>query len=159
MVRSIGRVGAIVALAVVAMLGGAGTAAADPPETFTESDTFVDPFLSELCGTEITVSYTFTLRTVFFEEGSDVPHQHLATFSATLTGPGGSLIEREAWREYDTGDSATTTGLPFHLRSSDGGVVIRDAGYVTFTEDGDIAVVHGPHPFLFEEFDPCPYLV
>jgi hypothetical protein len=158
MVRGIGRVGAVVALAAVAILGGVGTAAADPPTTFTESDTVVDPFLSELCGTEITISYTFTERTVFFEEGSDLPHQHLATFSATITGPGGSLIEREAWREYDTGDSATFTGLPFRLLSPDGGVVIRDAGYVTFTEEG-IAVVHGPHPSLFEEFDPCPYLV
>jgi hypothetical protein len=158
MVRSIGRVGAVVALAAVAMLGGAGTAAAAPPTTFTESFTEVDEFLSELCGTEITISGTFTERTVFFEEGSDVPHQHLASFSATITGPGGSLIEREAWREYDTGDSATFTGLPFRLLSPDGGVVIRDAGYVTFTEEG-IAVVHGPHPSLFEEFDPCPYLV
>jgi hypothetical protein len=158
MVRGIGRVGAVVALAAAAMLGGTGTAAADPPETFTESDTFVDPFLSEWCGTDITISYTFTDRIVSFERGSDLPHQHLATFRATITGPGGSLIEREAWREYDTGDSATFTGLPFRLLSPDGGVVIRDAGYVVFAEDG-IAVVHGPHPSLFEDFDPCSYLV
>jgi hypothetical protein len=60
---------------------------------------------------------------------------------------------------YDTAELSTVTGLPFHLRSADGGVVIRDAGYVLFTEEG-IAVVHGPHPALLGEgFDPCPYLV
>jgi hypothetical protein len=158
MVRSIGRVGAIVALAAAAMLGGVGTAAADPPTTFTDSFAGVDEFYSELCGTEITVSYTFTLRTVFFEEGSDLPALNIATFRGTITGPGGSLIEREAWRTYETADSATYTGLPFHLRSADGGVVIRDAGYVVFTEEG-IAVVHGPHPALLEGVDPCSYLV
>jgi hypothetical protein len=145
----------VLAVGVVAL---PAVAAASPPETFTESDTVVDEFLTELCGAEIIISYTFTERTVFFEEGSDVPHQHLSTFRATITGPGGSLIEREAWREYDTDESATYTGLPFRLLSPDGGVVIRDAGYVVFTEEG-IAVVHGPHPSLFEEFDPCPYLV
>jgi hypothetical protein len=111
-----------------------------------------------LCGTEITVSYTFTDKIVSVEEGSDLPRQHLASFRATITGPGRSLIECEAWRTYETADSATTTGLPFHLRSADGGVVIRDAGYVVFTEEG-IAVVHGPHPFLVEGFDPCSYPV
>jgi hypothetical protein len=133
-------------------------AAAGPPTHFSESDTVVDEFLSDLCGTDITVSYTFRETTVFFEADSDLPHQHLSTFRATITGPGGSLIEREAWREYDTADSATFTGLPFRILSPDGGVVIRDAGFVIFAEE-DIAVVHGPHPSLFEEFDVCSYLV
>lgn len=91
---------------------------------------------------------------------SDLPHQHLARYGATITGPGGSLIERDAWREYDTGDSATFTGLPIRLLIPGGGVLVRDAGFVTFTDEG-ISVVHGPHPTL-EEFDfadVCSYLV
>jgi hypothetical protein len=156
MVRSMRRFGAVVGLVAVAMLGGIGTAAADPPTTFTETFTEVDEFLSELCGAEIIISATFTDRTVVLKDGSEM---HLSTFRATLTGPGGSLIEREAWRALDTGDSFTVTGLPLSLRSPDGGVVIRDAGYVTFT-DGVPTVVHGPHPFL--EVGPeviCSYLV
>jgi hypothetical protein len=68
-------------------------------------------------------------------------------------------LSRESRREYDTGDTFTVTGLPFRILSPDGGVVIRDAGYVLFTEEEGIAVVHGPHPALPEGFDPCPYLV
>ena len=37
-------------------------------------------------------------------------------------------------------------GLPIHVQ--DGGVVIRDAGYLLFNPDGTVAVVHGPHPQL-----------
>ena len=74
MVGSIGRVGAVVALAAVAMLGGAGTAAAAPPTTFTESFTEVDEFLSELCGTEITIWATFTERIVVLKDGSVLHH-------------------------------------------------------------------------------------
>jgi hypothetical protein len=158
MVGRIRHVGVAVAVAAVAMLGGVGTAAADPPERFTESDTFVDEFLSEECGAEITVSFTVRETTMFFEEGSEFPHQHIVKFSATITGPGGSLIAREAARQYDSGETVTVTGLPFRLLSPDGGVVIRDAGYVLFTEEGP-TVVHGPHPSLFEEFDVCSYLV
>lgn len=146
----------VLAAGAVALPAGAS---ARPPVFFTDSGTnVVDEFLTELCGTEIRITYTYSDKTVFFDEDSEFPHMHLAKFRATITGPGGSLIEREAWREYDTGDSATFTGLPFRMLSPDGGVVIRDAGFVRFTEDG-IDVVHGPHPSLFEEFDVCSYLV
>jgi hypothetical protein len=156
MVRRIKRVGAAVGLAAVAMLGGVGTAVADPPTTFTDTFTEVDEFLSELCGAEIIISATFTDRTVVLKDGSEL---HLSTFRATITGPGGSLIEREAWRALDTGDSFTVTGLPLSFRSPDGGVVLRDAGYVSFT-DGVPTVVHGPHPFLEGEQEViCSYLV
>jgi hypothetical protein len=37
-------------------------------------------------------------------------------------------------------------GLPIHIQ--DGGVVIRDAGYLLFNPDGSVAVIHGPHPLL-----------
>ena len=67
----------------VALLGGAGTAAADPPTTFTDTFTEVDEFLSELCGAEITISATFTDRPVALKDGSVLHH---STFRATITG-------------------------------------------------------------------------
>jgi hypothetical protein len=134
-------------------------AAARPPVFFTDSGTnVVDSFLTPLCGTDILITYTYSDKTVFFDEDSEFPRMVIATWSATITGPGGTLIEREAWRTYETGDSFTVTGLPFRMLSPDGGVVIRDAGFVRFTEDS-IEVVHGPHPALFGEFDVCSYLV
>jgi hypothetical protein len=157
------RVRSIVALGVVLVAGvSVGPALAAPPadrvERIVESGTEVDEFLTEECGATITRTFTVRETTVFFDPGSELPHQHMVQFSATLSGPGGTLIERSAWRELDTEESATFTGLPFRLLSPDGGVLIRDAGLVTFTEDG-IEVVHGPHPFLFEGFDFCSYLV
>jgi hypothetical protein len=38
------------------------------------------------------------------------------------------------------------TGTPIHIQ--DGGVVIRDAGYILFNPDGSVAFIHGPHPQL-----------
>jgi hypothetical protein len=147
---------AVLAAGVVAL---PSSAEARPPVSFTDSGTnVVDEFLTDICGTEILITYTYREKTVFFDEDSEYPHMHIAKFRATITGPGGTLIEREAWRDYDTGDSSTITGLPFRILSPGGGVVIRDAGFVRFTEDG-IDVVHGPHPALFGEFDVCSYLV
>jgi hypothetical protein len=43
----------------------------------------------------------------------------MVQFSATLSGPGGTLIERSAWRGLDTDESRTFTGLPWiRLRMS-----------------------------------------
>jgi hypothetical protein len=46
---------------------------------------------------------------------------------------------------FSTG-GAKEVGLT--LRIQDGGVVIRDAGYISFNPDGSAAFIHGPHPFL-----------
>ena len=65
------------------------------------------------------------------------------------------------WRAYESGDSVTVTGLPLSFRSPDGGVVIHDAGYISFIpgEEGP-TVVHRPDPFLEGEQDVvCSYLV
>ncbi len=158
MVRSIGRVSAAVGLAAVAMLGGAGTAVADPPTTFTDTFTEVDEFLSELCGAEITILATFTDRTVALKDRLGAAPFHVPRDDH---GPGGSLIEREVWRAYESGDSVTVTGLPLGFRSPDGGVVIRDVGYISFIlGEEDPTMVHGPHSFLEGEQDVvCSYLV
>ena len=110
------------------------------PEHVSESGTFVDPGLSELCGAPITVTFTTRETTIYFEEGSEYPHQHLVDYRATISGPGGFLIERNAFRVYHTEDARTFTGQPLRLLSPDGGVVLRDAGYITFFEDGERAI-------------------
>ena len=47
---------------------------------------------------------------------------------------------------YNSTGYTKETGLPIHIQ--DGGVVIRDAGYLLFNPDGSVAVIHGPHPQL-----------
>ncbi len=155
----------LLALTVVAALAAAaapaGATAAGRPDHFSDSGTSVDAFFSEMCGVEITVTFSLRETTVFFEKGSEYPHQHLVQNRATISGPGGSLIVREAYRAYDTGDSSTVTGLPLQILNPDGGVILRDAGSITFNEDGT-SIVHGPHPGGNGEFDfqsLCSYLV
>ena len=161
-------VAAVMLLALGAL--AAPAAAAPPPnradrvvhETFSETDV-IDEFLTELCETTITISFSVRLTTVYFEQpfgDESSAHQHLVRFRGTVTGPGGSLVLRNAFRELVPGDGTfTVTGLPFRIFKPGGGILIRDAGFVTFDEDGDPVVVHGPHPSLFEDFDPCSYLV
>jgi hypothetical protein len=36
-------------------------------------------------------------------------------------------------------------GLDFHVQN--GGLVLRDAGYIRFNADGSVAFIRGPHPF------------
>ena len=145
----------------------APAAAAPPPpdrvvhETF--SGTEIDEFLTKECGKTITISFSVRVTTVYFEEpfgDESSAHQHLVRFRETITGPGGSLELRGANRELVPGDGTiTVTGLPFRIFKPGGGILIRDAGFVTFDEGGDPVVVHGPHPSLFEDFDICSYLV
>lgn len=157
----------LLALTVVSALSAAaapaGAAAASRPDHFSDSGTNVEAsaFYSEICGEEITVTFSLRETTVFFEKGSEYPHQHLVQYRATISGPGGSLIVRNAYRDYDAGDSSTFTGLPLRILNPDGGVVLRDAGFITFNEDGT-SIVHGPHPGGSGEFDfgsLCSYLV
>jgi hypothetical protein len=147
------------AVLVLALLTAVATAAGPAlaqaprqPEHTSDSGTFVDPDLSEICGAPITVTFTTRETTIYFEEGSEYPHQHLIDFRATISGPGGFLIERDNFRVYHTEDARTFTGKPVQLLSPDGGVVLRDAGYVKFFEDGT-EIVHGPHPGGTGEFD------
>ena len=59
-----------------------------------------------------------------------------------------TLRETDHWVEFTNSDMDVykVTGLPIHIQ--DGGVVIRDAGYVLLNPDGSVAVIHGPHPQL-----------
>lgn len=46
---------------------------------------------------------------------------------------------------FNADGSVKEVGLPIHIQ--DGGVVIRDAGYIFFNPDGSVAFTHGQHPF------------
>ena len=92
MVRSIGRVGAVVALAAVAMLGGTGTAAAAPPttftDTFTDTETFTDvvPCREDLGAYDVTITARGVFHVTaagFDEEDNPIPPYH---FTGTITG-------------------------------------------------------------------------
>jgi len=119
------------------------------PEQFkgTEPISFTD---TTTCGFPIAVNVqdSFVGRTFFDAQGniqSVTIHQNIV---GTESANGTTLSESDHFVEFLNFSTsvAKEVGLSFHIQ--DGGVVVRDAGYVVFNPDGSIAVVHGPHPIL-----------
>jgi hypothetical protein len=144
----------VLLLAILAVpLGLAPSAGAAPPEVFppfVDEDTFID---EELCDFPVAVSFRFEERHIHFldDEGNVIRHFSAIQFEATLTNEatGKTVIEREAFRvSFDeaTGE-LTFTGLPFRFFMPAVGLIVRDAGLVTFSDAG-IVVIHGPHPAI-----------
>jgi hypothetical protein len=155
-------------------LGGQALAA-QPLERVKYSDAdgpFRDDFLSDACGfdvyTEFTVKGVFTL----FDDFSGKDHQN---FEAIYSAGGKRLIERDGFTVFFTPEtqsvegsiltitfSETFKGLPLKWMQPGNGVLIRDAGRVTFdytvvidldtgeeiSFEQEVSDVKGPHPFL-----------
>jgi hypothetical protein len=101
------------------------------------------------CSFPITVSFQSNLvGTVFLDaqgnfQSAIVEQNSVGTDSAN----GITLRETDHYVEFiNSAGYDKTVGLPIHVQ--DGGVVIRDAGYVLFNPDGSVAFLHGPHPQL-----------
>jgi hypothetical protein len=138
------------ALAASALIGGAGTVLAAGPtiEHGTAHDTFFDDYIYELCGisTMTTVTEHWTLKT--FPDGSQHFHSTRTFVPADTRIP----LEKGASTGFFTPEGVkTVVGKPLQLfGQSGGGVLILDAGRVTF---GDTIDARGPHPSL--DIDPA----
>ena len=125
----------------------AAQAAATPVHfKFTSSDSFTD---TETCGFPIALSFQdHGVVTVFFDAQGN-PQRATVETNTVGTNSANGITLRESDHFVDTFYSTgyqKETGLPIHIQ--DGGVVIRDAGYILFNPDGSVAFIHGPHPFL-----------
>jgi len=112
--------------------------------------TFTDSFTdTTTCGFPIALNFQVTqVSTVFFDAQGN-PQRAIVETNAVGTNSANGITLRESDHTVDFFNAAgydKETGLPIHIQ--DGGVVIRDAGYVLFNPDGSVAVIHGPHPFL-----------
>ena len=124
---------------------------------FHESDTFVDEFLSEECGTEVTISFddrvtekTFLNATgermfTFFIVGS-------TTFS-TADGSKVTLSYAQTFRDNVDG-TFEYLGLPLKV-VVDGEVRSLDVGRLVFDEEGNILFDAGSHLFFGVPVDIC----
>ncbi len=156
------------ALAFVAL--PAAPAANPEVNHFTFSDTFSD---DDFCGTGITVDISVAGHgTEFFAPNQPVDYRQTIEGNAVFSNPlnGNTVINHFANTFSDlviSGDPEglhvhefTFKGLPEMLRTQNGGVLIRDAGYLIFhqTFDGDefisseIFVDKGPHPDAESDF-------
>jgi hypothetical protein len=164
---------ATVASAAVALLAVAGSPApADSPQGnhFRDVGTDVDP---DFCGTGQTVEIAFNVRVNEWLAPHNADFKTVTSGKVVFTNPatGASVINQFAgptWVTTISGDpeglhveQVTVKGLPELVKTPHGGVLIRDAGYITLqnTFDGDefvsgeILVDKGPHPDAESDFE------
>jgi hypothetical protein len=128
-------------------------------DRFHESDTFVDEFLTEECGAEVTVSFDDrgTIKTFYSASGPRAFTFHISG-RTTFHMEGGPLVKvsyHETFFDYFDGTVAEI-GIPVSV-SINGKPFLIDAGRVVFGPDG-ILFEAGPHPILHEGFDLCALL-
>jgi hypothetical protein len=113
---------------------------------FTNSGSFTD---TDTCGFPIVVNFQDSgVVTVFFDAQGNPKSATVETNTvATNSANGITLRETDHYVDFfNIAGYDKQVGLPIHIQ--DGGVVIRDAGYLLFNPDGSVAVIHGPHPQL-----------
>jgi hypothetical protein len=112
----------------------------------TETESFTD---TTTCGFPIALNFQSKhVGTAFFDAQGNFQRAIVET-NAVGTNSANGITLRETDHVVDFYNSAgydKQVGLPIHIQ--DGGVVIRDAGYILFNPDGSVAFIHGPHPFL-----------
>ena len=162
---------AAVATVVIALAATpAAFAAAPQVNRFHDVGTDVDP---DFCGTGVAIDVTFDVRGVEWLALHNADYKNVTrgviTFTNPLTGAvvvnsfAGPYVER-----LISGDPAgvhvvesSYIGLPELIKTAHGGVLTRDAGYITLrtTFDGDdfisqeVIINRGPHPEADADFE------
>lgn len=157
---------AVAALALVP----ASALAAQPIESY--HDHFSDSFSDQLCGIDVDVTLTVTDN---FSVFADWSVKGTGSVRATVVNPatGKSVVISSAGQFSDVApvvDEAagtvtfhpTSKGLPEKIQTAGGGVLLRDAGVISFADTFDLAtgefvssqtiVNKGPHPEADSDF-------
>jgi len=160
-------VGLVTALIVVP----ASALGAKPVEQF--HDHFTDSFSDEICGIPVDVVIVVTDNFTLY---ADESFKDRSSFRSTVTNPasGKSIVISSAGLvsgpaptvDEDAGTITFFTsfkGLPEKIRTKNGPVLLRDAGFVTFKDTFDletdelisseVIVNKGPHPDLDSDFE------
>lgn len=106
-------------------------------------DTYDDEFILDLCGitTKTTVTERWSLET--YPDGSQVFHDVRTYQPADPRIP----VEKGAATGFYAADGSwRVVGKPIQLFAPDGGVLLLDAGWISFDASGDVSTVRGPHP-------------
>jgi hypothetical protein len=120
-------------------------------------DSFVDEFLSEECGTEVTVSFDDRIIEKTFVGADGI---RMFTFfivgSVTFSTADGSEVTFDYAQPFrDTLDGTfTVLGLPLKV-IVDGEVFSLDVGRLIFDEEGNVVFDAGSHQFFNEAVDIC----
>jgi len=168
--RLVLAVGAVIAASLTAI--GASAIAANPTVShFSDSGTFTD---DNFCDTGETVEGMFDVKGTEWLTPNQADYRNNTQGTVTFTNPanGATVIEHFAGpftativsfnEDGGTTELHTFKGLPEQIKTPHGGVLLRDAGYVTFlrTFDADgemvsseVVLERGPHPDLDSDFE------
>ena len=128
------------ALATPAHAGGGRPAI----ERHTNTETFADDLILELCGVSTLTTLTERVTITDFPDGSSRLHLTRTYVSEDPRIP----VEKGAGSSFTAPDGTRrVVGTPIHLIGSHGTIVI-DAGSVTFGPDGQVIAEDGRHPTL-----------
>jgi hypothetical protein len=137
---------------------------------FTDSGTFTD---DDFCGTGETVNGSFSVTMTEFLTPNQADYKTSGQGNVYFTNPanGSTVINHFAGQftatvisstESGTTELDTNKGLPEQLRTANGTVLLRDAGYIQFENtfdsngefvDGHIVIDRGPHPDAESDFE------
>jgi len=148
-------------LTIVALAPPAG---AVPPvrETITYEQAFLDDTSCDLYGfdpeVDLQVSFVGVLDVVqFFDRRGNLSRVHVhGSDVATVTNPanGRTTTGRDHWLEVDNvrRGEYTIVGLYYHLTFPGAGIVLHEAGTITFDSDGNVVHLAGPHDVFEGDF-------
>jgi len=126
-------------------------------ERFHDADTFVDEFLSEECGTEVTISFDDRVMIkTFLTTSGDRMFTFFIVGSTTFSTADGSEVTftyAQPFRDNLDG-TAEVMGLPLKV-IVDGQVYSLDVGRLVFDENLNILFEAGSHQFFNEFVDVC----
>jgi hypothetical protein len=128
-------------------------------DRFHDADTFVDEFLSDECGTEVTVSFDDRgMAKTFFSSSGQRMFTFFIVGSTTFSTADSSLTLSYAqqFRDNLTGTN-TIVGLPLKVVVN-GQVYSLDVGRLVFDYDGNVLFDAGSHQFFNENLDICALL-
>jgi hypothetical protein len=138
--------GALLVLVPATALGASGSGHGGKPTIEREviKETFFDDFIFDVCGVETMTTQRERNIIKTFPDGSVKVHRKVSFV------PDDPRIasERFARTDFFAADGTLTiVGLAIRLyRKGGGGTIIRDAGWVRISDEGE--VTRGPHPFL-----------
>jgi hypothetical protein len=168
--RLVLALGAAIAASLTAI--GAGALAANPTVNhFSDSGIFTD---DDFCGTGETVNGTFDVKGTEWLTPNQADYRNTAQGTNTFTNPvsGATVILHFAGpftativsfnEDGGTTELHTFKGLPEQIKTEQGSLLLRDAGYVTFLRTFDaegemisseVVLERGPHPDLDSDFE------
>jgi hypothetical protein len=148
----------------------AAVAAAPEVNRFHDVGTEVDP---DFCGTGVSIDIAFDIRGIEWLAPHNADYRNVARGEVAFTNPltGAVVINSFAGPYVErliSGDpegihvvESSFIGLPQTIKTPHGGVLTRDAGYITLREtfdgeefvDQEVVINRGPHPEADSEFE------